>query len=91
KEQFGYTIDPHGAVSYLALKTYLQQSGQTNVNAAILETAHPSKFSETVDEVLKEKTTMPERLSACLEKEKRSVLTQKDYASFKEALIKTIT
>lgn len=91
KEKFGYTIDPHGAVGYLALKKYLDNSGNKNVNAAILETAHPSKFSETVDDVLKEKTKMPERLSVCLEREKRSVLTQKDYASFKETLTKTIT
>ncbi|MDP3150391.1 MAG: threonine synthase [Ignavibacteria bacterium] len=91
KEQFGYTIDPHGAVGYLALKKYLENCENKNVNAVILETAHPSKFSEIVDEVLNEKTKMPERLSACLVKEKKSVLTQKDYASFKEALIKTIT
>ncbi len=90
KEQFGYTIDPHGAVGYLALKKYLDNSANKKVNGAILETAHPSKFSETVDEVLNEKTKMPERLSACLAKEKRSVLTQKDYSSFKEALINTI-
>lgn len=91
KKQFGYTIDPHGAVGYLALKKYLESNGNKKVNAAILETAHPSKFSEIVDDVLKEKTEMPKRLSACLEKEKISVKTNKDYTSFKEALIKTIT
>lgn len=91
KEQFGYTIDPHGAVGYLALKKYLKNSRNEKLNAAILETAHPSKFSEIVDEVLKIKTYMPERLSDCLVKEKKSVLTNNDYASFKEALIKTIT
>lgn len=91
KEKYNYTIDPHGAVGYLALKKYLDATGQPNVNGTILETAHPAKFSEIVDKVINVKTLMPERLSACLVKEKKSVLTNKDYTSFKEALIKTIT
>ena len=91
KEKYTYTIDPHGAVGYLALKKYLAENEQKKVNSVIIETAHPAKFSEIVDEVLDEKVEMPERLSACLEKEKQSVLTNKDYASFKEALIKTIS
>ncbi|MFA4924983.1 MAG: threonine synthase [Ignavibacteriaceae bacterium] len=91
KEKYNYTIDPHGAVGYLALNKYLQETGQEDVNGIILETAHPAKFSEIVDNVLAEKTVIPERLSACFEKEKAAVKTQKDYASFKEVLIKTIT
>ncbi|MFA6598447.1 MAG: threonine synthase [Ignavibacteriaceae bacterium] len=90
-DKCNYTIDPHGAVGYLALKNYLQNSGLNNVNGIILETAHPAKFSEIVDKVLGEKVAMPERLSACLKEEKISVKTNKDYASFKEALIQTIS
>jgi threonine synthase len=91
KEKYRYTVDPHGAVGYLALKKYLQETGQEDVNGVILETAHPAKFSEIVDKVLEEKTVIPERLSACFEKEKVSVKTIKDYASFKEALVRTIS
>ncbi len=91
KEKYQYTVDPHGAVGYLALKKYLHETGQENVNGVILETAHPAKFSEIVDKVLEEKTAIPERLSACFEKEKVSVMTNKDYASFKEALVRTIS
>ncbi len=91
KEKYRYTVDPHGAVGYLALNKYLQETGQEDVNGIILETAHPAKFSEIVDNVLAEKTVIPERLSACFEKEKAAVKTNKDYASFKEALVRTIS
>jgi len=91
KKNYSYTIDPHGAVGYLALRNFLIETGIKNVNCAILETAHPAKFSEIVDGVLSEKTVMPKRLTECLTKEKVSVKTKKDYALFKEALIQTIS
>ena len=91
KEKYNYTIDPHGAVGYLALKKYFKHSALENASGIILETAHPAKFLEIVEKVLEEKIVMPERLSACLTKEKKSIRTNKDYASFKEALIQTIS
>lgn len=62
--KFGYVIDPHGAVAYLAAEAWLaEHPGDTTV---ILETAHPSKFPETVSRELgPERLEIPERL-ACL-------------------------
>lgn len=91
KEKYHYTVDPHGAVGYLALKKYFQDTAQENASGVILGTAHPAKFSEIVDKALEEKISIPERLSACFEKEKAALKTGKDYASFKEALIQTIS
>jgi len=90
KAAFDYTADPHGAVGYLALKNYLEETEEKNVNGIFLETAHPAKFSEIVDAQLNIKTKIPERLAKCLNKEKISIQTTKEYASFKSALIKTI-
>jgi len=91
KEKFNYTIDPHGAVGYLALQDYLKIYDHNNVNGVVLETAHPAKFSDIVDDTLNEKTVMPERLAACLSKQKGSVKTSKDYSAFREAVLQTIS
>ena len=68
KERFGYTIDPHGAVAYLALTEW--QKEHPNTRGVILETAHPSKFKPDVERILGESIHVPVRLSALEDKEK---------------------
>jgi threonine synthase len=54
-------LDPHGAVGYRALKADLK-AGEVGV---FLETAHPAKFTETVESVLGQGTViLPEKLAA---------------------------
>jgi threonine synthase len=63
-QKYGYVIDPHGAVGYLAAEAWLTE--HPDDITVILETAHPSKFPETICEELGEDVlTIPERL-ACL-------------------------
>ncbi len=81
KENTKYILDPHGAVGYQALKD-LKQDHQQGI---FLETAHPAKFGEVVEECIQEKITIPERLAACMTKEKKSVVIKnqpKDLADF---------
>jgi len=67
KANTGYTIDPHGAVGYVAAKLWLEASPESH--AVILETAHPSKFLDTMEQELGvDSIQIPERL-ACLSKE----------------------
>ncbi len=49
-----------------------------------LETAHPTKFLDVVEEVIKEKQLLPEQIQAVMGKEKESVLvsTYEDLKSF---------
>ena len=56
-------MDPHGAVAYLGLIQY-QNEQQEGFNGVLLETAHPAKFIETVEESILEKIEVPEKLSA---------------------------
>jgi len=64
KAETGYTIDPHGAVGFLAAKIWHQASPEDET--IILETAHPSKFLPTMEEELgKGSVEIPQRL-ACL-------------------------
>ncbi len=80
-----YTLDPHGAVGYLALKKYATKNSFDK--AIFLETAHPAKFPETVEEVTHEKIILPEQLSALISKTKSAVLIGKEFESFKEFLL----
>ncbi len=53
-KESGYLLDPHGAVAYLGLVQY-QKEQQQDFNGVLLETAHPAKFIETVEESISEK------------------------------------
>ena len=79
-----YIADPHGAVGYLGLKDYLEKHpGKYGV---FLETAHPVKFLDTVEETLERKVPMPERIQSLLDKEKKSIGI-KNYADLKSYLL----
>ncbi len=84
---YGYTIDPHGAVAYLALKEY-QENGAKKTNGILLETAHPAKFIDTVEEVIGEKIAIPNRLEELRLKEKEAVQMSTTFSDFKEWLLK---
>jgi Threonine synthase len=78
-----YLLDPHGACGYRALSENLKP-GETGV---FLETAHPAKFLETVEKIIGEKVDIPAKLQAFMHGEKKTVLMEKDFASFKQYLM----
>lgn len=85
QEKYDYTIDPHGAVGYLALKEY--QKAHPDTRGIVLETAHPSKFLEDMERILEQNITVPERLSSLSTKEKVAVSSPNSYSFFKEWLL----
>ena len=80
----GYLCDPHGAIGYQAAKSYLKEKPDST--GIFLETAHPAKFKESVEEVIGKKVDIPERLAAFAHKEKQSKMMKPDYAEFREYL-----
>lgn len=79
-----YMLDPHGAVGYRALKADLKV-GEVGV---FLETAHPAKFTETVESVLGEGTVvLPEKLAAFMKGEKISIPLSTEFSDFKHFLL----
>jgi len=87
KDEFDYTLDPHGAVAYLGLQKYSERSNEDFIGV-LLETAHPAKFVEVVEVVLKEKIEIPEKLEAFNRKEKQSVEFPADFELVKGYLMK---
>jgi threonine synthase len=80
----GYLLDPHGACGYQALKEGLKQ-GETGV---FLETAHPAKFVGTVEAIIGQKVAIPEKLQEFMKGEKLSIELSKEFADFKNFLLK---
>ncbi len=66
-----YVADPHGAVGYLGCKSHLKDN--PNAHCVFLETAHPTKFLDVVEDVIKEKQPLPKQIQAVMGKEKVAV------------------
>lgn len=84
ENKYGYVMDPHGAVGYLALREHQQKEVCRGV---ILETAHPAKFLDDMEVILGKRIVVPERLAELADKEKVSVRMPVDYGNFKEWLL----
>ena len=82
---YNYVLDPHGACGYQALIDYQLKPEETGL---FLETAHPAKFKETVDMILKNDMTIPSKLHAFMKGEKQNIPLGKDFDGFKSFLLK---
>ncbi len=79
-----YLCDPHGACGFESLNEYLAE----NQVGVFLETAHPAKFTETVEAVIgKGKVALPEKLAEFMKGTKKSESLNKEYQVFKEFLL----
>lgn len=66
--QYNYVADPHGAVGYLGCKAYLKDN--PNAHCVFLETAHPTKFLDVVEAVIKQKQPLPPQIEVVMDKTK---------------------
>ena len=79
-----YLCDPHGACAYQSLTEFM---GNDQVGV-FLETAHPAKFTETVEGIIgKGNVQLPEKLAAFMKGEKQSESLGKDYQEFRSFLL----
>jgi threonine synthase len=81
-----YIAEPHGIVGYLGLKKELKN--YKNAIGVVLETAHPIKFLDVVEPILKIKLPIPTQIEFVLNKEKK-FLEIKDYNDLKDFLLKS--
>ncbi|MEP5341295.1 MAG: threonine synthase [Algibacter sp.] len=77
-----YVADPHGAVGYLGSKAYLKDN--PNTHCVFLETAHPTKFLDVVEDVIKEEQPLPQQIQAVMggEKVALEISTYEDLKAF---------
>ena len=83
-EENEYVLDPHGAIAYDALL----KSGLTNDKTCgiFLETAHPAKFKDIVDDALDIDLPLPKKLKEIVNNKKTAVKMKNSYEDFEDFL-----
>ncbi|TWF41501.1 threonine synthase [Chitinophaga polysaccharea] len=81
-----YMLDPHGAVGFMGLQRYLQNSPE--LTGVFLETAHPVKFEDTAPKSIREEIYTPAKVMSLYGKEKEATLLPADYATLKNWLMR---
>lgn len=84
---YKYVADPHGAVGYLGCKDYLKTNSDTH--CVFLETAHPTKFLDTVVDVIGESITLPPQIEAIIHKKKNAIQIN-SYDQMKQFLLSQV-
>lgn len=89
--QYRLLLEPHGAVGWTGLQYYLK-SGSENTDTlyVVLETAHPAKFPEQIQEILKFDPELPPSLQGLEEKKEHFSQLENNYAAFKEYLLEEL-
>jgi threonine synthase len=93
-----YILDPHGAVAFIAAEQFLSEQQVNNkkisttedafnAGAIILETAHPVKFPEVVEEAIGQTLSIPASVQNLFEKEKVSIPLAPNYTAFKNWML----
>jgi len=85
----GYLLDPHGATGYQAARSFLDEHPE--YRGIFLETAHPAKFRESVEEVIGKPVELPERLAKFVDREKQSTILKPAFRDFKAYLFSQVT
>ncbi|MCD2260057.1 threonine synthase [Psychroserpens luteolus] len=85
-EQYNYIADPHGAVGYLGCKAHLKS--HNNAHCVFLETAHPTKFLDVVEDVIQTKIELPHQIKEVIDKEKVAIKIS-NYEDLKAFLLRS--
>ena len=86
--KYNYIMDPHSAVGYLGLKSYLKKH-PSNANGIFLSTAHPIKFKDHVEKSIEKEIALPSRLEGIMTK-KKSTIEISNYTDLKNQLLSKI-
>jgi threonine synthase len=78
----GYLLDPHTAVGVAAAR-------KSNVSQPIivLSTAHPAKFQEVVEPIIRKKVALPKQLASVAKKKKKSILFENSAEDLKKIIL----
>jgi len=84
-ERYGYIADPHTAVGVLGWEAYKREHTEP-AQGLVLATAHAAKFADVVKRAIGQAPPLPERLAACLQREKLSLEMSSGYDAFRRFL-----
>jgi threonine synthase len=84
--RYHYVADPHGAVGYLGMKSYLEGI-DNSVSGIFLETAHPAKFPEILRQAAGISIQAPPQVRELQDKDSRAIRINNDFDELKEYLL----
>ncbi|WP_179414978.1 threonine synthase [Mucilaginibacter sp. E4BP6] len=87
-KDYNYVVCPHTAIAWKALKDWKKLHADSEASGIFLATAHPCKFPDVFPDNIAEKIDVPEQVKALEAKEKQSVILSKEFAEFKNYLLK---
>ncbi|RYY58745.1 MAG: threonine synthase [Chitinophagaceae bacterium] len=82
---YHYTPDPHGAVAFHALEVYRRQF--PDAAGIFLETAHPVKFPDAIEQATGRQVPVPESLTGVMSAQKKSTLLKPSFDELKQFLL----
>jgi len=85
--QHGVTLEPHGAVGWAGMETYVAQGGAETTTTICLETAHPAKFPDDVLSLTGVDPPLPPSLAGLDGLAERFGEMGADFAAFKAHLL----
>ncbi len=85
-ETYGVLLEPHGAVGWKGLESYLETNPGDRL-CVCLETAHPAKFPDEIEELLKIVPQLPSSMQGIDDRQGEAIRLPSDYRSLKEYLL----
>jgi len=86
-EKFGYILDPHGAVGFYALQSYLNEN--PNKSGIFLETAHPVKF-DSVEKIIGTHGEVPESIKGLFSVSQHKTEIDTEYKNLRDILMEKV-
>jgi len=84
KNRFDYILDPHGSVATLGAIDFQSENADSVI---CLETAHPTKFLDTVQNAIQEQIPLHPTLLSLLNKESKKLTLSNKYSSLRQMLL----
>jgi threonine synthase len=89
-DNYRLLLEPHGAVGWAALQQYVSLNTEPRQDElfVVLETAHPAKFPEQIQEILGFDPELPPSLQNLEDKKENYELLDNGYEHFKAYLVR---
>mgnify|MGYP001438409607 CR=1 FL=1 len=88
-QEYGYLLDPHGAVGLLGAEKY-RQGDPSAFLSVVLATAHPAKFLDTVEEAIGREVSLPPALEKILDLPKQAETISTNFEDLKRYLLNKV-
>lgn len=84
--QTGYIMCPHTAVGHMAMRDFLETT-ETDYTQITVATAHPSKFADSVERIIREDVPLPEPLAKAFAKKPRVHVMEPTLSALSDYLV----